>query len=207
MPDFDVKNSDDAALTPQGIIQARETGKHLRDFFSMNGLSFDKVMVESSPFVRTLMTAGQIASQLKVPEVQVNYELTEGMLDGPEYWDFTENPMPIIEWTKAECDAGKLREEGYELPENVNFTELSGKFDLEYKAKIFKAYPEVNKTFSARNFESMKRMSQRCLDLSENGTKSICYIGVSHGFHIDQYCHILDSCAGMNIPNLLSMTP
>jgi broad specificity phosphatase PhoE len=56
-----IKNKVDPPLTPNGIRQAEQTGRYLKEYFEEEGLAFDKIIIESSPFLRTMMTASQIA--------------------------------------------------------------------------------------------------------------------------------------------------
>ena len=97
-------NEFDPPLTELGIKQAQGTGKYLANYLKKNGLSFDKVMVESSPFVRTLMTAGQIAPYLGVSEIQVNYQLSEAL----DTDCFNSDPMPHLDLVKSGFDFSKL---------------------------------------------------------------------------------------------------
>ena len=54
----------DPPLTPQGIRQAEETGHFLNSFLAKN--KYTDVVIESSPFLRTLQTASVTASILKI---------------------------------------------------------------------------------------------------------------------------------------------
>lgn len=51
-PTFRVKH--DPPLTALGMEQATEAGRYLKDFFEKNNMSFDKVIIEVSPFMRCL---------------------------------------------------------------------------------------------------------------------------------------------------------
>ncbi len=65
----------------------------MKQYFDKNHYKFDKVIVECSPFLRCIMTAGQIAKGLGVEEVTINYRASEILL---EYFD--ENPMAKLEY-------------------------------------------------------------------------------------------------------------
>lgn len=52
----------DPPLTKVGIAQAILTGRFLRDCFEKNEIKPSKIVVRSSPFIRTIMTASAIAS-------------------------------------------------------------------------------------------------------------------------------------------------
>ena len=87
--EYDVPH--DPILTPVGVQQAAETGKFLADYLKEN--KYDEVILESSPFIRTLMTAAQIAKALNISQIKVNYRYSE-WLDGSFY---AENPIPTLE--------------------------------------------------------------------------------------------------------------
>ena len=52
------KNKCDPPLSPLGVEQAAVTGRFLKKYFSDNGFHFDKIIVETSPFIRCMMTSG-----------------------------------------------------------------------------------------------------------------------------------------------------
>ena len=52
----------DPPLTKVGIAQAIMTGRFLKDFFQKSELKPSKIIIRSSPFMRTIMTASAIAS-------------------------------------------------------------------------------------------------------------------------------------------------
>ena len=57
VPGFKVENKDDPLLTPKGMKQAFATGVYLKKYFKDNNLLFDKIIIESSPFIRCMMTS------------------------------------------------------------------------------------------------------------------------------------------------------
>jgi len=54
-------NEIDPPLTKRGIEQAKCTGVFLRSYFANYKMHFDKIVIRSSPFARTIMTANAIA--------------------------------------------------------------------------------------------------------------------------------------------------
>ena len=44
-------------------------------------MNFDKIIIESSPFLRCMQTASRIAEQLRVKKVEVNWLITEHLGD------------------------------------------------------------------------------------------------------------------------------
>ena len=69
-------NKSDPPLTERGIQQARATGDFLKKYLE-DGHHFDKVIIECSPFLRCMMTAGHIAEKLDAREVIINYRATK----------------------------------------------------------------------------------------------------------------------------------
>ena len=70
----------DPPLTDKGIQQALETGKALKKFLHSD-LKVDEVVLECSPFIRTMMTAAGIAKELGLPKIHINYLYSEFMSD------------------------------------------------------------------------------------------------------------------------------
>jgi broad specificity phosphatase PhoE len=69
------------------------------------------VIIETSPFIRCLQTASEIAKILGVPRVTVNYRFSEFL----SYEDFghsgREKPMHKMELTKFDFDYQKMKRE------------------------------------------------------------------------------------------------
>ena len=65
----------DPPLTDHGIRQAHETGKHLLK--KIQELQAKFVVIESSPFVRSMQTAAAIAKEIGVKEIQANFQYCE----------------------------------------------------------------------------------------------------------------------------------
>ena len=74
-----VDNKIDDPLTCLGVSQGHVTGRYLK-MWLRNGV-YDKITIESSPFLRTLQTAAIIAEELGVEEVKVNYKAFEWLND------------------------------------------------------------------------------------------------------------------------------
>lgn len=146
----------DPALTPNGMQQARATGKFLKHYFEENGYKFDKIIIECSPFLKCMMTAGQIikilqgsseeedvldddTAALNQKEIHINYRATQ-VLDQFTTTSMIPNrdPMPHLELIKNEI-LFQYENEQY-FPKNVQFLEPDAPAD--YKDQIFKAFPE-----------------------------------------------------------------
>lgn len=154
VPGFVFKNKYDPPLTPLGIQQATATGKYLKEYFEQKGWSFDKIVIESSPFLRSMQTAAWVAHELNVEEIAINYQISENITTTDEGckaldWHFTENPMPHLEYIKSNCDFSQMKRQSpeYETEEffpssNITF---SDKHSIENELErhlIFEAFPE-----------------------------------------------------------------
>jgi len=64
--------------------------------FQDKGHHFDKVIIETSPHLRCMMTAGRIAEAFGIKEVQINYQASEVTYKQL----FDENTDKRIEFTK-----------------------------------------------------------------------------------------------------------
>ena len=66
-------NKIDPSLTEYGFEQGAITGKFLKKYFDGEGLTFDEIIIETSPFIRCMQTAKQIALELNVKTIQINF--------------------------------------------------------------------------------------------------------------------------------------
>ena len=55
------ENTIDVPLTKEGVAQATRTGQFLNNYFKNKNMHFDKMIIKTSPFIRTIMTASCIA--------------------------------------------------------------------------------------------------------------------------------------------------
>ena len=109
--------------------------------------------------------------------------------------DFKYNPLPDLEYTKTGCDIKKLlqiepkyKSKTYFNPK-VNFIEPPNN---SIKNVIFKAYPETISDITDRSISIMEEMNNRLNFESEKGTKSVCYLIVTHGGFVDLHAYILE---------------
>lgn len=72
----EIKPSLDPELTERGLNDARLSGDYIRSAF-IDKLKFDNVKVFTSPFIRSLQTATQIAKQIGLNEVTISYRICE----------------------------------------------------------------------------------------------------------------------------------
>lgn len=81
----------DPPLTALGIKQAQQTGQFLQEYFKNHNFRFHKVIIECSPFLRCMMTAGHIASAFNIGEVEINYRAADCLHDM-----YGDNPIPHL---------------------------------------------------------------------------------------------------------------
>ena len=67
----------DPPLTPQGFEQAQDTGLHFKKYLAEHG--YDSIVIESSPFLRTMQTASIVAKHLGIEKIKINYGLAKWM--------------------------------------------------------------------------------------------------------------------------------
>lgn len=86
---YESKTPHDPNLTRVGLQQASEAGKHfkkrIQEVQNENKITFDEIRVESSPFLRCLQTAANIAKELQIGSIKVNYRVCETLWDTEEF--------------------------------------------------------------------------------------------------------------------------
>ena len=70
--------SQDPPLTPLGVQQAEETGRFFKGYLERHPY-LDRVVLETSPFMRTMQTAAGIGRVLGIPKMKINYTYCEWM--------------------------------------------------------------------------------------------------------------------------------
>ena len=81
----------------------------MKKYFAEKGWIFDKIIIESSPFLRSMQTAAWTVSELeKVSEITIRYRISENITSTnegsqPLDWHFKENPIPQLEFIKSGC--------------------------------------------------------------------------------------------------------
>eukprot|EP00347_Sterkiella_histriomuscorum_P017295 403349935 len=156
----------DPPLTDEGFQQARETGEFLKEYIKRH--QFDDIILETSPFLRTMQTAHEIAKILQLKHLTIDYLYRE-WLDGTF---FRHNPLEDINirlWSQDELKTNVLSEIDdftvLDIPDNIN--------DL---------YPE--------NKQQSKQRTQSVIDLmktryAKEQEKRVLHMIVSHGYHVE----------------------
>ncbi|MGK7916868.1 MAG: histidine phosphatase family protein [Prochloraceae cyanobacterium] len=121
----------DPPLSEDGLTQARELGQRLK--------SESIAHIFSSPFLRTVQTASQVAQALDLP-IKLEAGLSEWL--NPEWMDRMPQklPLPIL-------------------------AEQYPQIDLSYASRVIPQYPENNQTVRERTAETVRRLVE---EFSEN---------------------------------------
>ena len=98
-------NDVDPPLTDEGMVQAAKAGENLKACFEKYKLKFDKIVIETSPFIRTMMTASQIARELGVSTITINFQASEVLTE------YDCDPMDKIEFAVCGHSFQKMKDE------------------------------------------------------------------------------------------------
>jgi len=152
----------DPPLTPFGLTQATKTGEFIRDEYRHQNADF---IIYSSPFLRCLQTASNIAKQLDTTQVTIEDGFCEYL---SSYW-YNEDPLPILTIRK-----------------NAEDDNLANKFGLvniiDGKSIDHPNYPE-NDVYGKylNNFETYTNTHTKCQPANEQ--KQVLII-VTHGYGV-----------------------
>ena len=102
-------------------------------------MSFDKVIIETSPFMRCIQTATAVAEGLNVPEVEINFMLGEH-LDIRNYAEF--NPVPTLNSVTTSLDDEDLRKI-YRLPDSVKIVN-NWRWHKEYTSRYLESLSDCH---------------------------------------------------------------
>ena len=80
----------DPPLTSLGKDQAKQTGLFLKKYLDEN--DYTHIFIESSPYLRALQTASEVAQVLDIQSIRVNYIYSEWM----KAKFFTSNPIDTL---------------------------------------------------------------------------------------------------------------
>ena len=170
----------DPPLTPEGQKQAYFAGQYLKEYFEMNNMKFDKIIIETSPFIRCVQSASNIASVLGVPEVEINFMIGEHLYAR----DFAEfDPIPTLNTVTAkDVNDPKLRET-YLIPDSVKIVNNWRWYD-----KIKTRWLETLDDCHRRALIIKKNFSERLSEIAGKGEldggKKVCYLVISHGMMV-----------------------
>lgn len=178
----------DPPLSRRGDRQAAFTGKYLKEYFEKHNMKFDKIVIESSPFLRCIQTASEVAVALGVDEVSINYLFAEH-LHPRDFPDF--DPLTKLLSTTVDDVNGKEFKEFNLLSDKVTF-----KNSGYYREELFKRWPEEPSGAAERAMLTSDYTAQRMNEFKENGDlddgKKVCYLLFSHGMIVLQMGNMLD---------------
>ena len=63
---------------------------------------------------------------------------------------------------------------------------------VEYKHEIFETYPESHMQAQQRGLQMIEIMNKKLVEESENGTKRVCLLVVSHVFWVDELANVFE---------------
>lgn len=161
---------EDPELTQKGISQARSIGEQLNEFIKLNDIN--QVIIESSPFLRTLETSCSILEQIS-PEfhnnkIYVNNTLSEF------YRLFLIDPTQKLCFSTGNDDALQFLKKS-----NIEIEVLSNP----------PQFPESNDEGIERAQKYMKGLTNK---LQKLDCKRILYVIVSHGYNIQVFAETMD---------------
>ncbi|TNV75894.1 hypothetical protein FGO68_gene876 [Halteria grandinella] len=156
----------DPPLTDTGIQQAFETGQALKKMLA----AYDTIIIECSPFIRTMMTAANIVKGMGMEgrvKIQINYLLSEQL--APYF--FNHCPMSSL----------LIRN----LPKETIINDYLDGIPYEesdfYRTQADKLHPESQDEGKLR----VKQMVHYYIDKSNQST--VAHIAVTHGFFVKHF--------------------
>ena len=84
------------------MLEAQITARFLKSLFADHNFRFDKYIIDTSPYLRCMMTAGPIAKEFDVKNITINYRLGEVM-------KFKKDAVERLEFIKHECSFGQMK--------------------------------------------------------------------------------------------------
>lgn len=190
----------DPPLTPLGVQQAIETAEFLQKHLEQNG--YTTVVIESSPYLRSMQTAAETAKVLGHKSMKINYKLAEWMKGA----FFTENPLGhllIRSVTEADQKKGITLEEQQqrivkEYLGGITFIDESSNPEsdaYEDFAHASKSYPE---TWKDMYYQRVKPLQNRVYwsirnrkPSFDNPNEKIAYLYFAHGATVKQFSQVL----------------
>ena len=158
--EYDVKC--DPPLTPLGVTQVEETGHYLKRYVEQH--KFDEVVIECSPFIRTVQTATILAKTMGHTKVTLKYDYHEWM--HPAFYD--ENPMPQLYVRNKK-------------PEDIKKVFLDG---MDYHHDDENGFKKSNTVYPEENMDlCIDRLRKICDGLNkkyENSEKRVLHLIATH---------------------------
>lgn len=170
----------DPPCSRRGERQAVFTGEYLKDYFEKHNMKFDKIVIETSPFMRCIQTANGVAVALGADEVEINYLIAEYLYprDFPDH-----DPVPKLQAVTIDDLNKKEFKEFHLLSDKVTFKDKGF-----WKGELSTRWPEKLGDLPNRAMLSGEYFSKRMDEFKQNGDlddgRTVCFLLVSHGMMI-----------------------
>ena len=178
----------DPPCSRRGDRQAAFTGKYLKEYFEKHNMKFDKIVIESSPFMRCVQTANQAALALGVDEVEINYLIAEHLYprDFPDY-----DPVLKLQTVNADDLNDKEFKEFNLLSDKITFKDNGF-----WKDELLARWPEKLDGVHERAMLTADYFAKRMDEFRRNGDldngRTVCFLLISHGMMVLQYGNMID---------------
>lgn len=150
----------------------------MKEYFEKLGVTFDKIVIETSPFMRCVQTANEIALALGVKEVEINYLFAEHLAER-DYGQY--NPLPKLQTWENQKD---LNDKSFK-----EFNLLSDKVRIVDKGfwrdNLMPRYIEKLSVVQERVMLTAEYFVDKFNELRNGGSfnkgQKVCYLVISHG--------------------------
>ena len=167
----------DAPLSNLGVSQAHVTGKWLKEY--LRGGQYQRVVIESSPFLRTLETAAAIASEVGVGEITVNYRLFDWLREESFPLGCPFEGMLFVNTKDVE-------QEREFCAEKLGYPDLKLVHDRSYEENLHDSFPEEHKQFNKRVLSYIEDVTK---SYSSDVECKTAHIVVTHSANILTFVH------------------
>lgn len=164
----------DPPLTDEGKSQAFQTAymiiayKYQLEQKLNDGRPFDRVVLESSPFLRTMQTCAQVCRAMNISQFRINYEFCEHL---EPKMQVGENPIPMLTIKQIKTEEDR---------QNFKQTYLDGVdfIDDDYnKECVEHRYPESDNQV----YERAARAKFQLVGAYSKSQESVLHLVVTHG--------------------------
>lgn len=149
----------------------------MKEYFEKLGVTFDKIVIETSPFMRCVQTASEIALALGVKEVEINYLVAEHLSER----DFGKyNPLPKLQtWNQKDLNDPEFKK-FHLLSDKVHFVDKGF-----WKDTLMSRYMEKLSGIHERAMLTSEYFVDKFNELRNGGSfkkgQKVCYLVISHG--------------------------
>ena len=155
----------DPPLTKLGVAQAHVCGKFLKQYLTAN--NYDKIVIESSPFLRAMETAAGIATELGLDEISINYRCSEWLRQ-----EFFPEACPLNELTINQSWDSEFKVHNIRVKHNT-----------EHKRQLNAAYPETKEDVIDRIVD----FGSDLFNQYQVSKEKVAHIVVNHGINVRSF--------------------